>query len=92
MYESSDAKNFGIEFLVGVETEFTLLKSTDPIERINMSAYGGSSALITGSTAATVLEEIVRALKVCGIEVIMYHSEASGGQVRGGFTLHDTMG
>ncbi|THH13248.1 hypothetical protein EW146_g6942, partial [Bondarzewia mesenterica] len=76
----TDAKQAGVEFLVGIETEFILLKSTDPIEAVNEHAWSVSSALPSGSVAATCLEEIADGLEEAGIELLMYHAEAAPGQ------------
>jgi len=77
----SDARAAGAEFLVGVETEFILLKSTDPVEAVNDYAYCMSSKLLTGTTPAIVLEEIADALEIAGIKLLVYHGEAAPGQV-----------
>ncbi|KAJ7306252.1 hypothetical protein DFH08DRAFT_824700 [Mycena albidolilacea] len=70
-----------VEFLVGFETEFILLRSTDPITTAHtLQGYSNSLALPTGSIAEQVLEEIVAALETSGIEVQMYHAEAAPGQ------------
>ncbi|KAJ7839907.1 glutamine synthetase guanido kinase [Mycena leptocephala] len=70
-----------IVFLVGFETEFILLTLTSPITTIhNLQGYSNSLALPTGSLAEKVLEEIVEALELSGIEVQMYHAEAAPGQ------------
>lgn len=79
---SRDAKTkAGVEFLVGVETEFILLKSTSPIEAINKHGWCNAPKLPSGSVEAKVLEEIARALKASGIELQQYHGEAAPGQV-----------
>ncbi|KAF9466906.1 FLU1-II [Collybia nuda] len=71
----------GVEFLVGFETEFVLLSSTSPVTPVHHKhAYSNTLALPTGSIAEVVLEEIVEALQISGIEVQMYHAEASFGQ------------
>ncbi|KAH9005913.1 glutamine synthetase/guanido kinase [Lactarius hatsudake] len=70
----------GVEFLVGFETEFILLKTTDPIEAVNDAPWSASSALPSGSDAAKCLEEIADALRTGEIELLMYHSEAAPGQ------------
>ncbi|TFY82140.1 hypothetical protein EWM64_g1875 [Hericium alpestre] len=75
-----DARSVGVEFLVGIETEFILLKSTDPIEAVNDEAWSVSAALTTGSVEATVLEEIADSLKKSSVELLMYHAEAAPGQ------------
>ncbi|KAJ6630086.1 hypothetical protein B0H10DRAFT_1109652 [Mycena sp. CBHHK59/15] len=70
-----------VEFLVGFETEFILLASTSPITTVhNLQGYSNSLALPTGSVAERVLEEIVNALEISGVEVQMYHAEAAPGQ------------
>lgn len=71
-----------VEFLVGFELEFILLSGTDPIVPVNRHGWSASEGLRTGSTAATVLEEIADALQDAGIEVQMYHPEAAPGQAR----------
>lgn len=70
-----------MEFLVGVETEFILLKSTDPIVAVNDAPWSASRALLSGSAAEKCLEDIANALQHGGIELLMYHSEAAPGQV-----------
>ncbi|KAJ6606048.1 hypothetical protein DFH09DRAFT_1119178 [Mycena vulgaris] len=71
----------GVEFLVGFETEFILLTSTSPITTVhNLQGYSNSLALPTDSIAERVLEEIVNALELSGVEVQMYHAEAAPGQ------------
>ena len=71
-----------MEFLVGIETEFILLKSTDPIEGVNEYPWSATAAIPSGSDIAKCLEEIVASLEISGIEVLMYHAEAAPGQVR----------
>ncbi|KAF9004595.1 hypothetical protein BDQ17DRAFT_1390127 [Cyathus striatus] len=58
-----------VDFLVGIETEFILLKSTDPLKL--------STIMLV---EATVMEEIADALHLSGIELQMYHAEAAPGQ------------
>ena len=70
----------GVEFLVGFETEFILLTKTLPATAANAHGWCNANALLTGSKEAQVLEEIVDALGEAGIEVQMYHAEASPGQ------------
>ena len=77
-----DAKtNAGVEFLVGFETEFILLKSTSPIQAINTHGWSCSKKLPSGSVEAKVLDEIANALRKSGINLQMYHAEAAPGQV-----------
>jgi glutamine synthetase len=81
MSDFSKGKTLGVEFLVGVETEFILLKSTHPIEAASDGPWSASRALPSGSAAAQCLEEIADALQFGGIELLMYHAEAAPGQV-----------
>jgi glutamine synthetase len=68
---------------VGFETEFILLKSTSPIQAVDGHAHGWSLsvALPSGSVEAKVLHEIAEALESSGVELQMYHAEATPGQV-----------
>ena len=79
---SRKAKNeLNLSFLIGVESEFILLKQTNPtIEAVNNHGYSNSPALPSGSVEAKVLEEIADALNTAGIELQMYHTEAAPGQ------------
>ncbi|EGO03198.1 hypothetical protein SERLA73DRAFT_119022 [Serpula lacrymans var. lacrymans S7.3] len=78
---TEDAKRtLGVEFLVGFETEFILLKSTNPIVAVNNHGWSNSAALGAGTVESKVLEEISDALVASGIEVQMYHAEAAPGQ------------
>jgi glutamine synthetase len=70
----------GVEFLVGFETEFILLKSTSPIQAVNNHGWSNSPKLPSGSIEAKVLEEIAQALQASGVELQMYHAEAAPGQ------------
>ncbi len=74
-------KKAGVEFLVGFETEFILLKSTNPIEAVSYHDYSASHGLPTGSIESRVLREISDALIKAGIEVTLYHPEGAPGQV-----------
>lgn len=73
-------KKAGVEFLVGFETEFILLKSTNPIEAVSYHDYSASSGLPTGSIESRVLREMSDALIKAGIEVTLYHPEVAPGQ------------
>ncbi len=77
----SKGHTLGVEFLVGIETEFILLKSTYPIEAVNDAPWSASCAFLSGSDAEKCLEEIADALQTGDIELLMYHSEAAPGQV-----------
>ncbi|KAG1803000.1 hypothetical protein EV424DRAFT_1517903 [Suillus variegatus] len=74
------AKSYNAAFLVGFETEFILLKSTNPIEAINPRGWNNTRALPSGTKETEVLEEIAHGLIRSGIELTMYHSEAAPGQ------------
>ena len=77
----SKGKVLGVEFLVGFETEFVLLKSTHPIEAASNAPWSASRALPSGSAAAKCLEDIADALQNSDIELLMYHAESAPGQV-----------
>ena len=70
-----------VDFLVGFETEFILLKSTNPIEPTSIHAWSSADSLRSGSTSTTVVAEMVHAIELSGIEVQIYHGEAAPGQV-----------
>ena len=72
--------NSGVEFLVGFESEFILLKNTNPIEAINDHGWSIAQAFASGTTGAQVLDEIADALVLADIELQQYHSEAAPGQ------------
>ncbi|KAK0467062.1 uncharacterized protein EV420DRAFT_1474454 [Desarmillaria tabescens] len=74
------SKETGVEFLVGFETEFILLKSTNPVEAANYHAWTASDGLPSGAVESRVMREIVESLLKSGIEVTMYHPEAAPGQ------------
>lgn len=73
-------RNHGTEFLIGVETEFILLRSVDPMVPVHLHEYGASAALLAGSTESVVLQEIADALQAAGITLEAYHAEAGPGQ------------
>ncbi|KAJ6577397.1 hypothetical protein B0H19DRAFT_557896 [Mycena capillaripes] len=68
------------EFLIGFETEFILLKSTDPVEASNIHDWSASAGLLSGSIEAVILQEIADAIRACGIPLEMFHPEAAPGQ------------
>ncbi|KAF7796369.1 hypothetical protein EIP86_007546 [Pleurotus ostreatoroseus] len=70
----------GVLFLVGFESEFVLLKSTDPIVTINNADYSTSAKLPGGAIESVVLEEISESLLSAGVEVQQYHGEGGRGQ------------
>ncbi|TFK37006.1 hypothetical protein BDQ12DRAFT_685665 [Crucibulum laeve] len=75
-----EAKAAGIEFLVGVESEFILLQSTNPIQAVNEHQFSASAGLLSGSVEALVMQEIADAIQESGIELQLYHPEAAPGQ------------
>ncbi|KAJ7593597.1 hypothetical protein C8J56DRAFT_924631 [Mycena floridula] len=68
------------EFLVGFESEFILLKSTNPVQASNIHNWCAADGLLAGSTEAVILREIGDALRSSGIALQMYHAEAAPGQ------------
>ncbi|KAG2355585.1 hypothetical protein BDR07DRAFT_1425677 [Suillus spraguei] len=74
------AKSYNAAFLVGFETEFILLKSTNPIEAVNPHGWNSTRALPSGTKETEVIEEIARGIIDSGIELMMYHSETAPGQ------------
>jgi len=75
--ESSSA---GIEFLVGFESEFILLKSTKPVEAASYHSWTATNGFPSGSVVAKTLKEIADGIQASGIELQMYHAEAAPGQ------------
>jgi glutamine synthetase len=73
-------KKAGVEFLVGFETEFILLKNAKSVEPVNRYAWSIERAFASGTIEAQVLEEIADALVVAGVELQQYHAEAAPGQ------------
>ncbi|KIL59817.1 hypothetical protein M378DRAFT_168822 [Amanita muscaria Koide BX008] len=69
-----------VDFLVGFESEFILLKSTQPIDAVNYHNWTASEGLPSGKIETVVLEEIADAVQASGIELQMYHPEAAPGQ------------
>ncbi|KAI4520888.1 hypothetical protein K525DRAFT_239764 [Schizophyllum commune Loenen D] len=74
------AKESEAKFLIGVEHEFVLLKSVDPVEPINYGDWTTTGGLPSGSVEATVLQEIADSVQASGIELQLYHVEAAPGQ------------
>ena len=70
-----------VDFLVGFESEFILLKSTNPIEPISFHAPNSADAVRSGSTTAMAVADMVHAIELSGIEIQMYHGETAPGQV-----------
>jgi len=78
---SRKANAAGVSFLVGFESEFTLLKSTRPVQVVKEHYPMDTKALIAGSIEEKLLEEISDGIQASGIELQLYHAEASPGQV-----------
>lgn len=75
-------RHAGVSYLVGFESEFTLLSATAPkIVPVNIADWSVSTKLPSGSVEAQVLEEIALKLEEASIELQMYHAEAAPGQV-----------
>lgn len=70
-----------IKCLVGVETEFILLSSTDPITAVNHHGWCDTLKTPSGSIEAKVMREIADNLQKAGVDLEMYHAEATPGQV-----------
>lgn len=77
----SAAASNNAAFLVGFESEFILLKNTNPVEAVNAHGWSNSPALASGTKETEAMEEIARGIISSGIELMMYHSEAAPGQV-----------
>ncbi|KAF7375186.1 1,2-dihydroxy-3-keto-5-methylthiopentene dioxygenase [Mycena sanguinolenta] len=75
-----EIKQFNIEFLVGFESEFILLKSANSVEPVNIHDWSASVGLLAGSVEALVLQEIADSLQTAGIALEMFHPEAAPGQ------------
>lgn len=71
----------GLEFLVGFESEFFLLKKTSPLEVVNDAGWGATCGHLTGAPESAVVDEIIDCLEDAGIEVHFVHGEAAPGQV-----------
>jgi glutamine synthetase len=78
---SRKASASGVSFLVGFESEFILLKSTRPVQAVKEHYPMDTKALIAGSVEEKLLEEISDGIQASGIELQLYHAEASPGQV-----------
>ncbi len=71
-----------MSFLVGVESEFILMRAdTSELDFLNDAGWSCSAKTRTGSVETVALEEIARDLIAAGVELQMYHAEAAPGQV-----------
>lgn len=68
------------EFLVGFESEFILLKSTNPVVSMNVHGWSASAGMLNGSIEAEIMEEIADSLQASGITVELFHPEAAPGK------------
>jgi glutamine synthetase len=75
-----EAKKDGVEFLLGFESEFYLLESTDPVRVNSQHQYSEAKGLLTSLRETKALEEIVDALIDSGIKVETWHPETGHGQ------------
>ncbi|EIW80776.1 glutamine synthetase guanido kinase [Coniophora puteana RWD-64-598 SS2] len=73
-------ENLGVEFIVGFESEFVLLSSTNPPCAVNSGGWCMASSFDTGKQGQQVLDEIAEAVQGSGIELQMFHAEAALGQ------------
>ncbi|KXN82102.1 Protein fluG [Leucoagaricus sp. SymC.cos] len=74
------AKEDGVEFLVGFESEFCFLESTNPVKHANIHQYSDARGLIPSLRESQCLEEIVNSLIDSGVQVETWHCEAGPGQ------------
>ncbi|KAG6845088.1 hypothetical protein H0H87_000993 [Tephrocybe sp. NHM501043] len=75
-----ESSNAGINYLVGFESEFILLKSTKPVEAASNHSWTATNGFPSGSVVAKTLKEIADGIQSSGIELQMYHAEAAPGQ------------
>jgi len=69
-----------VNFLVGFEIEFTLLRSSSRGGFVNEEWFSTTSSLRSGTVETAVLTEITNSLKNGGVELQMFHAEAAPGQ------------
>ncbi|KAG6853772.1 hypothetical protein C0991_001483 [Blastosporella zonata] len=74
------SSNAGIDYLVGFESEFILLKSTNPVLAASNHSWTATNGFPSGSVVAKTLKEIADGIQSSGIELQMYHAEAAPGQ------------
>jgi glutamine synthetase len=79
---TKEASTAGVDFLVGFESKFILLKSTNPVQAINEHSYGATNAFSSGSFEAKILREIAAGIQASGIEFEVYHAEAGPEKLR----------
>lgn len=71
----------GLGFVVGVESEFVLLRSVVPLVTQGDMDYSTARRMPNSGVETKVMLEIADGLRAAGIEVQRYHAEASPGQV-----------
>lgn len=74
-------KEYSATFFIGFETEVILIKSLSPLKAVNDYGWSENPSLSAGTVEAVVTEEIANSLMKAGIDLQMYHSESSPGQV-----------
>ncbi|KAJ3575762.1 hypothetical protein NP233_g883 [Leucocoprinus birnbaumii] len=73
-------KSSNVDFLVGFESEFILLSSTNPVKPSNDHQWSAPGGFLAGSKEAAILQEIGNAMQTSGLSLQMIHSEAAPGQ------------
>jgi glutamine synthetase len=68
------------EFLVSFESEFILLKSTNPVTASDIHAFASTASILSGSVEAKIMHQVAECLTLSNIPLPMYHSEAAPGQ------------
>ncbi|KAG6849645.1 hypothetical protein H0H93_006649 [Arthromyces matolae] len=76
----SQSSQSGIEYLVGFESEFILLKTTKPIVAASNHSWTATNGFPSGTVVQKILREIADGIQASGIELQMYHAEAAPGQ------------
>ncbi|KXN82730.1 Protein fluG, partial [Leucoagaricus sp. SymC.cos] len=77
----ADAKeSCNVDFLVGFESEFILLSSTNPVKPSNDHQWSSPGGFLAGSKESAILEEIGNTMQASGLSLHMIHSEAAPGQ------------
>lgn len=75
-----EANKEGVKFLVGFEIEFVLVDAKD-YSFVNEGRWCAADCMPSGSDVVKVLDEVMEALEVAGVEVFQYHAEAALSQV-----------
>jgi glutamine synthetase len=80
-YILREARQDGVEFLVGFESEFVLLESVSPVRVGSHHQYSEAKGFLASLRETKALEEMVDALLNSGIKVEACHPEGAAGQV-----------